>query len=176
MLHRRRVTQCETKSLSAGYFPDAYVGHAAFSEKAKLASQEKGQFRDMARVRFGCQQSKARKDVSVVLAKLPRWRPGPYIRAAGHSMHLQLCVVHGWAMSLNGIESPSPYHVGSVALGKLLVLAASAIKSAMKRRRDNAAAAFGNMLANSRTHRRNVRVTIVARSKSQNRTNNEKLQ
>jgi hypothetical protein len=32
------------------------------------------------------------------------------------------------------------------------------------------------MSANSRTHRRNVRVTIVARAKSQNRTNKEKLQ
>jgi hypothetical protein len=71
-------------------------------------------------------------------------------------MHLQLCAVHGWAMSLDGIESPSPYHVASAALGKLLVLAESAVKSAMNRRRDNAAAAFDNMLANSRTHPGNV--------------------
>jgi hypothetical protein len=29
MLHRRQVTQCETKSLPAGDFPDAYGAYAA---------------------------------------------------------------------------------------------------------------------------------------------------
>jgi hypothetical protein len=73
-----------------------------------------------------------------VLAKRFRWRPTLWIAAAGRRLHLQLCAAHGWATSLDVVESSSLYRMVAAALSQRLVLANSAIehavKTAMKRR------------------------------------------
>ena len=67
-----------------------------------------------------------------VLAKRFRWRPTPWIAAAGRRLHLQLCAAHGWATSLDVVESSSPYRIVAAALSQLLVLAKSAFEHAIK--------------------------------------------
>jgi hypothetical protein len=110
------------------------------------------------------------EDIKVGLAKPPGWRPTPWIAAAGHRLHLRLCAVHGWATSLDGIGSPSLYHVTAAAIGRLLVFARSAIAGAMERDcgAGQAAATLGNISANSATHSGNAQAAIVVGSKPQN--------
>jgi hypothetical protein len=108
------------------------------------------------------------------LAKRFRWRATPWIATAGRRVHLQLCAAHGWADSLDIIEGSSPHRMVAAALSQLLVLVKSAlaraVKRAMKRHRGRgeAAAEFGNILANSRTHSGNAQAAIVVGSKPQN--------
>jgi hypothetical protein len=88
----------------------------------------------MARMRFGCQQSKAPKMSEWCLPNSPDGGPDRGSQSR-HRVHLQLCAAHGWATNLDGIESPSPYRIATAALGQLLVLAKSVIRSAMQQRR-----------------------------------------
>ena len=67
-----------------------------------------------------------------VLAKRFRWRPTPWIAAAGRRLHLQLFAAHGWATRLDVVESSSPYRIVAAALSQLLGLAKRALEHAIK--------------------------------------------
>ncbi len=60
-------------------------------------------------------------------AALAGWRGAPWIAAARLRLHLVLWAAHGWAISLDIIETPSLTRLAAAAIGHLFTLAKGAI-------------------------------------------------